>query len=298
LLPASIRIETSLSPVSSTLHVDRPQLDQVLINLAFNARDAMATGGTLRLTTESRWLNEADGRHFIGIPIPPGQYALISVMDSGHGMDRTTIDHVFEPFFTTKPLGSGTGLGLASVYGIVKQSGGFVWIESAPGAGTTVTVSLPEVHRPIPVAAEQLPSARVEESRLGGTVLVIEDEEGVRDLACRVLEEEGCRVLRAADAAGLIDLLQAAGDDIDLVLSDVIIPDLAPAELERRLYQGGRRPPVLYMSGYSRDEVVERDLIPAGGAFLQKPFTPEELTAAVRRQLALAGAARGRPVAT
>jgi two-component system cell cycle sensor histidine kinase/response regulator CckA len=298
LMPANIRIETSLSPVSSTLHVDRAQLDQVLINLAFNARDAMAAGGTLKLVTGSRWLNEADGRHHIGIPIPPGQYALVSVVDSGHGMDPTTIDHVFEPFFTTKPLGTGTGLGLATVYGIVKQSGGFVWIESKPGIGTTVTVSVPEVYRPIPVGKERRPSDRIEGCRIGGTVLVVEDEEAVRELACRVLEEEGFQALQASSAAKVIEMLEIFGDEIDLVLSDVIVADMAPAELERRLRVGGRKVPILYMSGYSREEVVERGLIRAGSPFLQKPFTPEELTEVVCRQLETVAGAGGRPVTT
>src|SRR5690349_1234278 len=144
LLPANIELQTALAPLSPVVRADRAHLDQVIINLAFNARDAMAGGGILRLVTESRRLDESDGERLIGIPIRPGQYALISVVDTGHGMDPPTLQQVFEPFFTTKPAGSGTGLGLATVYGVVKQSGGYVWVESAVGSGTTVTVCLPE----------------------------------------------------------------------------------------------------------------------------------------------------------
>ena len=127
------------------MRADRSQLEQVLINLAFNARDAMGSGGAIRLVTESRHLDEADGRRLIGIPIPPGRYGLVSVVDTGHGMDEATLAQVFDPFFTTKPVGSGTGLGLSTVYGIMKQSGGYVWVESEPEEGTTFTVCLPEV---------------------------------------------------------------------------------------------------------------------------------------------------------
>jgi PAS domain S-box-containing protein len=137
MLPANIRIETRLAPFDGKVRADRAQLEQVLINLAFNARDAMPGGGTIRLATETRELEEETGRRLIGIPFIPGNYGLFSVIDTGHGMDRETLEQVFEPFFTTKPVGLGTGLGLATVYGIVKQSGGYVWVESSPGSGTT-----------------------------------------------------------------------------------------------------------------------------------------------------------------
>src|SRR4051794_3036700 len=152
LLPANILLETTISPLSAQVHVDRGQLEQVLINLAFNARDAMPAGGTLRLLTASRWLTENDGRRLIGIPIPPGRYGTISVVDTGTGMDTATMNQLFEPFFTTKPEGSGTGLGLATVYGIVKQSGGYVWVESSVGMGATFTICLPQVQETAPAA--------------------------------------------------------------------------------------------------------------------------------------------------
>ena len=292
LLPANVRVETALSPVSATIHADRAQVDQVLINLAFNARDAMPMGGTLRLETGSRHFDAADGRRLIGIPVVPGQYAVLSVSDTGHGMDSATLGQVFEPFFTTKTVGSGTGLGLATVYGIVKQSGGFVWVESAPGISTTFTVCLrQQAHR---AAAPEHPGPPEGPARAHGSamILVIEDEDGVRELTRRVLEDEGYAVRDVGSGADAVAMLDAAGSEVDLVLSDVIVPDMGTVELEGRILE--RRPglPILYMSGYARDEVVGRGLVPADRPFIQKPFTGAELVDAVGRRLDSA-AARG-----
>jgi PAS domain S-box-containing protein len=291
LLPANIRVETSLAPVPAAVHADRAQLDQVLINLAFNARDAMPAGGTIRLATGARVLDAGDGPRLIGVPMPPGDYALLTVSDTGHGMDPATLAHAFEPFFTTKPAGSGTGLGLATVYGIVKQSGGFVWVESRPGAGTTFTVSLPRLDRPIPTAA-MAPAEPPAGSRVGGTVLVVEDEEGVLELTRRVLEQEGCRVFDARSGEEAAATLERFASEIDLVISDVILPDMAATALERKVGESRPDLPVLYMSAYSRDEVLERGLIPADRPFVQKPFTAADLTGAVWREME----AKSRPV--
>jgi PAS domain S-box-containing protein len=297
LLPANIVLETSLSPSGAAVHADRAQLDQVLINLAFNARDAMPGGGILRLVTDSRWLDEEVGKELIGIPIPPGQYATVSVIDTGHGMDPATATQVFEPFFTTKPVGSGTGLGLATVYGIVKQSGGYVWVESTAGQGTTVTVCLPRVQKPIGEEKGSVyPRAQGDTCR-GGTILIVEDEDGVRDLARRVLEQQGHYVLEARDGPEALEVLERSAGDLDLVLSDVIVPEIGTNELEQDLRR--RRPdlPILYMSGYSREEMVGRGLVPPNGPFLQKPFTAEELGELVCRELESA-ASRGDKVNT
>jgi PAS domain S-box-containing protein len=297
LLPANILLETSLTPAGVRVHADRAQLDQVLINLAFNARDAMPEGGTLRLITDSRWLDSESGHRLIGIPIPPGRYATVSVVDTGHGMDAATVTQVFEPFFTTKPVGSGTGLGLATVYGIVKQSGGFVWVDSTREVGTTLTVCLPQIERaaePLDAALDgEIPPARCQNA----TVLVVEDEDGVRDLVRRVLEQLGHRVVEAKDGPAALEVLENSADSLDLVLSDVIVPDIGTSELEHDVRR--RRPnlPILYMSGYSRDEMVERGLVPSDGPFLQKPFTGEELGELVCQQLELAEA-RGGTVST
>jgi two-component system, cell cycle sensor histidine kinase and response regulator CckA len=297
LLPANIVLETSLSPLGGAVRADRAQLDQVLINLAFNARDAMPGGGTLRLATASRWLDADAGKALIGIPIPPGQYATVSVIDTGHGMDRSTVTQVFEPFFTTKPVGSGTGLGLATVYGIVKQSGGYVWVESTPGQGTTVTVSLPQVQRPAEEENGNVARQAHGDACRGGTILIVEDEDGVRDLARRVLEEQGHKILEARNGPEALQTLERSAADLDLVLSDVIVPEIGTNELEQHLRR--RRPelPILYMSGYSREEMVGRGLVPPDGPFLQKPFTAEELGDLVCRHLQPAGS-RGEKVNT
>jgi two-component system, cell cycle sensor histidine kinase and response regulator CckA len=284
LLPANIELETTLAPISATVRADRAQLEQVIINLAFNGRDAMAEGGLLRITTGSRRLGERDGRRLIGIPIPAGQYALVSVIDTGHGMDPNTLMQVFEPFFTTKPLGSGTGLGLATVYGIVKQSGGYVWVESTPGRGTTMTFCLPEVERRVPAVERDEPALQPIQCR-AGTVLIVEDEEGVRQLAHQVLEQQGHHVIEARDGETATQVLREFASDLDLVLSDVIVPGIGTAELERAVRD--RRPdlPILYMSGYSRDEMMERGLVAPERPFLQKPFTAAELSQLVCREL-------------
>jgi two-component system cell cycle sensor histidine kinase/response regulator CckA len=285
LLPANVKVEVAPSPAPSWVHADRAQLDQVLINLAFNARDAMPGGGTIRLGTGSRPLDLEDGHRLIGVPIPAGLYAVLTVKDTGHGMDRDTLAHVFEPFFTTKPLGAGTGLGLATVYGIVKQSGGFVWVESNSGAGTTVSVSLPLLDRPVPARATVETDQPRAEPRLGGTVLIVEDEEGVRELARRVLELEGYQVVVARSGGEAVSVLEQFGSNINLVISDVILPDMAATELDRKLVRSRADLPILYMSGYSRTEVLERGLVPPERPFIQKPFTAADLTNAVGREI-------------
>ena len=288
LLPANVRVETRLSPVDAVVRADRAQLEQVLINLAFNARDAMAEGGTIRVAVESRYLGEEVGRRLIGVAIPPGHYALVSVIDTGHGMDDVTLDQLFEPFFTTKPAGLGTGLGLATVYGIVKQSGGYVWAESTPGEGTTFTVGLPLVESGR--AAVASPEAEVESPpEPGGTVLVVEDEEGVRQLAGRILSARGYRVLDARNGEEALAVMDRVGE-VDLVLTDVVVPDLGTGELARRVREV-KDVPILYMSGYPREDVIERHLIGADQPFLQKPFTGDELAEEVGRILR-----NGRPV--
>jgi two-component system cell cycle sensor histidine kinase/response regulator CckA len=293
LLPANIRVETVLSPVSATVHADRSQLDQVLINLAFNARDAMPMGGTLRLETGSHHFDAADGRRLIGIPISPGQYAVLSVSDTGQGMDAATLGQIFEPFFTTKTVGSGTGLGLATVYGVVKQSGGFVWVDSTLGIGTTFTVCLPQLARGAAVPEHQVRPEGPAPARGDAMILVIEDEDGVRELVRRVLEEEGYTIRDVRNGADAMAMLDATDSEVDLVLLDVIVADMGTVELEQRIRE--RRPglPILYMSGYSREEMVKRGLILTDRPFIQKPFTGAELVDVVGRQLDSADARGG-----
>jgi two-component system cell cycle sensor histidine kinase/response regulator CckA len=199
-------------------------------------------------------------------------------------MDRATLGQVFEPFFTTKPVGLGTGLGLSSVYGIVKQSGGYVWVESTPGEGTTFTVGLPAV---APKAALPAPEAEVEQARSGrgGIVLVVEDEDGVRELAGRILEARGYQVLEARNGGEALSALDGMSATVDLVLTDVVVPDFGPDELERRLREIRPDLPILYMSGYPQEDVLQRKLIRPEHPFLQKPFTSDELVEGVGRVL-------------
>ena len=190
-----------MTPLETVVRADRSQLEQVLINLAFNARDAMASGGTIRIETETRQLDAEAGQRLIGIPIPEGDYGLISVMDSGHGMDPTTLAQVFEPFFTTKPVGSGTGLGLSTVYGIIKQSGGYVWVDSTPGEGTTLHHLLAGGERAAAPARRSRSREQPEPQARGETVMILEDEDGVRELTARVLRDRGYQVVLARNGA-------------------------------------------------------------------------------------------------
>jgi CheY-like chemotaxis protein len=276
MLPANVKVETALSPLETVVRADRSQLEQVLINLAFNARDAMASGGTIRLVTVARRLDEAEGRRLIGIPIPVGRYGLVSVVDTGHGMDETTLAQVFEPFFTTKTVGAGTGLGLSTVYGIMKQSGGYVWAESIPGKGTTFTICLPEVIGRATQRKRQSGEHR-DERPGGGTVLILEDEDGVRELAARILAERGYAVMQARNGSEALAGIRDTVPHLDLLLTDVIVPDMGTGELEYQVHALKPDLPILYMSGYPKDDILYRGLIRRDQAFLQKPFTTEDL---------------------
>jgi two-component system cell cycle sensor histidine kinase/response regulator CckA len=284
MLPANVRVETHLAPLETMVRADRSQLEQVLINLAFNARDAMASGGTIRIVTESRRLDEATGRRLIGIPIPEGSYGLISVIDTGHGMDSSTLAHVFEPFFTTKPVGTGTGLGLSTVYGIIKQSGGYVWADSILGQGTTFTICLPEVS----VAASALRSREVQApgpEANGERVLILEDEDGVRELTARVLRDRGYEVVLARNGAEALASLRNGRAAPHLLLTDVIVPDMGTDELEWEVRTIVPDMPILYMSGYPRDDILARGLLRRDQPFLQKPFTSDDLAQEVGRMV-------------
>jgi two-component system cell cycle sensor histidine kinase/response regulator CckA len=194
-------------------------------------------------------------------------------------MDTDTVNRVFEPFFTTKGVGQGTGLGLSTVYGIVKQSGGYVWVESTPGHGTAFTVCLPEVEAPAP--AEPPRADVIRPDALGRTVLVIEDEDGVRELAARILADRTHRVLVARSGDEALSELDREPGTVDLVLTDVIVPDIGTDQLAHEVRNRFPEVPILYMSGYPRDEIVQRGLLDGEQPFLQKPFTAQQLTRAV-----------------
>jgi CheY-like chemotaxis protein len=262
---------------------DPGQLEQVLVNLVVNSRDAMPQGG--RITIETRNVELDDGYSSEHSPVIPGRYVMLAVGDNGVGMNRDTKEHAFDPFFTTKEAGKGTGLGLATVYGIVKQSGGYVWIYSEPGMGTTLKLYFPEVSaaaaftNPVdsPAAKPAAPGSE--------TILLVEDEEAVRGLTSRILQRQGYRVLAAQHGREAMDIATREEGVIHLVLTDIVMPGMNGRGLVERL--SGIRPAIksLYMSGYTDDDIVRRGFIEPSRKFLQKPFTSEGLLQTVRKVL-------------
>jgi len=262
---------------------DPGQLEQVLMNLVVNARDAMPQGGPITVETRNVDLDE----HYSSehAPVVPGRYVMLAVGDTGVGMSRDTKEHAFDPFFTTKEAGKGTGLGLATVYGIVKQSGGYVWIYSEPGLGTTVKIYFPEVSAVAAFATSEPRAASSETKRGSETILLVEDEEAVRGLTSRILEKQGYRVIPAQHGREAMDIAAKEEGHIDLVLTDVVMPGMNGRGLVERL--SGIRPRIksLYMSGYTDDDIIRRGFLEPSKSFLQKPFTSDSLLQTVRKVL-------------
>ncbi len=264
------------------IKADPGQLEQVLLNLALNARDAMPNGGDLTIETSSATLTEADTRLKPDVMIRPGRYAVLSVTDTGYGMDKATLSRVFEPFFTTKEPGKGTGLGLSTVYGIVKQSGGYVWAYSEPGQGTTFKIYLPVNDEPMSEPEEPInvpPSAAAE------TILVVEDEPFVRSTAARALEEAGYHVLQAANGDAALEMLRARNGRIDLLFTDMIMPEMGGRDLAARVAAIAPGIPMIFTSGYPDGDMARRGLIAGGATFIQKPFSPEAVVKLVYQVL-------------
>jgi PAS domain S-box-containing protein len=278
------------SPERIRAKADPSQLEQVIMNLAVNARDAMPNGGRLTIETGVTEFDQEYAR--LHPPAAPGRYAMLAVTDSGAGMDAETQSHIFEPFFTTKEKGKGTGLGLSTVYGIVKQSGGYVWVYSEPGRGTTFKVYLPladgveTVRQP-----EPLP---VGDSQGMETVLLVEDEEGVRRVARDFLEIRGYTVLEAANGEDALQIAHAHPGPVHLLLTDVVMPGMNGRELWQRL---SWRPEmkVLYMSGYPENAIIRDGTLEEGAMYLQKPFTLNTLTQKVREVMNRSAAEPARP---
>ncbi len=278
LIGEDIELVTSLDPTVGRVSADPGQLEQVLLNLAVNARDAMPKGGRLTIETSNMALDKNQaGRHH---RLPPGAYVLFAVSNTGVGMDEATQAHLFEPFFTTKEIGKGTGLGLATVYGIVKQSGGYIWVYSEPGHGTTFKIYLPRITG---TADTVVPAPESQQLRRGTeTVLLVEDAAPVRALARRSLEAYGYAVLDAADGFAAFELSARHPGGIDILVTDVVMPGMSGRELAERLAPRRPRMKVLYTSGYTDDAMVRQGVLRSGVAFLQKPFVPETLARKVR----------------
>ncbi|HTK95108.1 MAG TPA: GAF domain-containing protein [Terriglobales bacterium] len=281
LLGENIELSTLLGPDVGRVRADPGQLEQVLMNLAINARDAMPRGGKLTIGTANAEIDELYAREHP--TIAPGSYVLLAVSDTGQGMDTETQAHIFEPFFTTKEQGKGTGLGLSTVYGIVKQSGGDIWVYSEVGVGSTFKVYLPRVDAPAELVA---PSSGSPRRAVGSeTILLVEDEDGVRALVRKFLERSGYQVIEASSGDQALGLAHKHGDKIDLLLTDVVLPRMSGSELARRLVDMYPQTRVLYMSGYTDDAIVHHGVLSAGAAFVQKPFTAEALGRKIREIL-------------
>jgi hypothetical protein len=266
-----IELITVPSPDLGLVRADPGQIEQVLMNLAVNARDAMPKGGKLVFETENVELDEAYARSHMGART--GSYVQLAVSDTGTGMDAETMSHIFEPFFTTKGMGRGTGLGLSTVYGIVKQSGGYIWAYSEPGHGTTFKIYLPLVQG----ESESKPAESREPARHGSsTVLLVEDDEAVRDLATRILRQHGYSVLPASGGAEAELLCRRFEGKIHLLVTDVVMPGMSGAKLARRLRRQRPEIRVLFISGYT-DNVLQHGILKSNTAFLQKPFSAHSL---------------------
>jgi CheY-like chemotaxis protein len=267
-----------LDPDLGRTRVDATQITQAIINLALNARDASPEHGSVTIRTANAELDDVDAKRY-AYPVRRGSYVLLSVHDAGPALEPDDLEHIFEPFYTMKRPGAGSGLGLSTVYGIVKQSEGYVWVESAPGAGTTFRVYLPRVSRD----AERV-RARIGDldAPATETLLLVEDEDAVRNLARRILTRHGYEVIEARN--GLEALAMCAGHtgEIHLVVTDVVMPGMGGGELARRLETARPGVPVMLMSGYTDDEIVRHGIAEAREWFLEKPFSPDALLRKVR----------------
>ncbi len=274
LLGGAVLLELRHAPEPVAIRADKRQFEQVIMNLAVNARDAMPSGGVLGITTDLVELGEPMLRD--RVTVPAGRYAMIRISDTGTGMSPETIGKIFEPFFTTKRAGEGTGLGLSTVYGIVKQSGGYIFVESEPGSGTEFQLWFPALAVPAPMAAAA-PPARQKQGAVDGVVLLVEDEAPVRAFAARALRMRGLTVLEAATGEEALTIMENVDLAVDILISDLVLPGLdGPAWVGQALQ---RKPglPVIFMSGYASDTPSQSQGRVANSVFLSKPFTLVEL---------------------
>jgi CheY-like chemotaxis protein len=274
-IPESVRLVTRMAGEPGLVHADPSQLEQVILNLVVNARDAMPEGGTITIETARTVLEHAFVEAHPGAN--PGPHVRVAVSDTGCGMDQATVARIFEPFFTTKGPGRGSGLGLAVVYGIVKQSGGYIAVESEPGRGSRFTLYLPEAAGTPEALEPEAPPQRLAGTE---TVLLVEDDPGVRQLARRSLERYGYRVLEATNGRQAVEVARGHQGRIDLLLADWVMPEMGGRRSAEHILLDRPEMRVLYMSGYAGGEEPL-----AFGPLLEKPFTPESLARKVREVL-------------
>jgi signal transduction histidine kinase/ActR/RegA family two-component response regulator len=280
LLAADIELVTDNERALSKVKVDPSQMDQVIMNLAINARDAMPDGGKLTIETANVVLDESYSTEHFGVI--PGPYVMLAISDTGVGMDEQTQARIFEPFFTTKELGKGTGLGLSTVFGIVKQSGGNIWVYSEPGRGTTFKVYFPradESEGSVPEVVEPVTLRGTE------TVLLVEDQDEVRLVTQQILQRYGYHTIQARNAGEALLIYEQHPRTIHLLLTDVVMPHMSGHELAERLLRAVPQLKVLFMSGYTENAVVHHGILDSGVAYLQKPIVPDVLARRVREVL-------------
>jgi CheY-like chemotaxis protein len=282
LIGSDIALHLNLERKALWIRADEGQIEQVVVNLVVNARDAMPRGGTL--TVEACRVSVAQNFVRQGAPVPAGNFVRLTVRDTGIGMDAAIQSRIFEPFFTTKAAGKGTGLGLATVFGIIKQSGGWIWVESVPGQGASFEVLLPEVPTPeAPPPAE--PAAR-HSPRGTETILVVDDEESVRDLASSFLRSQGYSVLAAQGGPSALEVAEGHAGPIEALITDAVMPGMDGVTVARRVSEIKPGIKVLYISGYAGSVAALDDAIARGEPFLQKPFTLDALARKLREMLA------------
>jgi two-component system cell cycle sensor histidine kinase/response regulator CckA len=281
LIGEDIELIAKLSPDLHQVKADPGQIEQVIINLAVNARDAMPVGGTLLIETNNVELDQEYARQHVSVI--PGPYILLAVSDTGIGMDSGTLSHIFEPFFTTKEKGKGTGLGLSTVYGIVQQSGGHIGVYAEPGKGATFKIYLPAV---LDESHPEISPRPIPESARGWeTILVVEDERIVRNLACLSLQKKGYHVLQAANAEEALNLINQPDTTLHLLITDVVMPQISGRELAEKVRLLRPEVKILYMSGYTRNAIVHHGVLDPGLEFIPKPFSPSSLSRLVREIL-------------
>ncbi len=280
LLGEDVTLTSVMGASLGHIHADPGSIEQVIMNLAVNARDAMPVGGKLTMETANVTIDEVSAAEHAGAR--PGAYVMLSMTDTGTGMDKPTLARIFDPFFTTKELGKGTGLGLSTVFGIVQQCGGSIWVYSEPGLGTTFKIYLPRVDSDLAPGRAASSATMPHGSE---TILLVEDDDQVRAVACDILARHGYEVLVAPTAAAAIVLAEERAGPIHLLLSDVVMPEMSGPALAKRLERTRPSMKVLCMSGYTDDAAVRHGVIAAELDYLQKPITIETLTHKVREVL-------------